>query len=75
MCVALPGKVVSIEGREARVDFNGNMVKAKAGFVEVEIGDYVLVHAGCILQKVSEVEAKEMAEIFREIDEESLVTR
>lgn len=69
MCVALPGKVVSVEGREALVDFSGNTVKAKAGFVEIKPGDYVLVHAGCILQKVSQVEAEEMQAIFDEIEE------
>ena len=51
MCVALPGKVIEIKGRDAVVDFNGNQVTARAGLVDVKVGDYVLVHAGCVIQK------------------------
>ena len=53
MCVALPGKVIEIKDRDAVVDFNGNQVTARAGLVDVKVGDYVLVHAGCVIQKVS----------------------
>ncbi len=67
MCVALPGKVVKLEKDIALVDFNGNLVKARSGFVDVKPGDHVLVHAGCILQKVSESENDEMAEIMKEL--------
>ena len=49
MCVALPGKVIKLEGTRATVDFNGNRVQAEAGLVKAKPGDYVLVHAGCIL--------------------------
>lgn len=69
MCVALPGKVVSVDGEYAQVDFEGNEVKALAGLVKVKPGDRVLVHAGCILQKLSASEAENMDEIFREIGE------
>ncbi|MGI5989644.1 MAG: HypC/HybG/HupF family hydrogenase formation chaperone [Lachnospiraceae bacterium] len=69
MCVALPGKVVSVDGEYAQVDFEGNEVRALAGLVKVKPGDRVLVHAGCILQKLSETEAENMEEIFREIGE------
>ena len=54
MCVALPGRVVSVEGTTAAVDFQGNTVRAEAGLVRVKPGDQVLVHAGCILQVLSE---------------------
>ena len=67
MCVALPGKVVRIEGREALVDFSGSRVMARTGLVDVKPGDRVLVHAGCILQKVSDKEADEIENIFKEI--------
>lgn len=69
MCVALPGKVVSVDGEYAQVDFEGNEVRALAGLVKVKPGDRVLVHAGCILQKLSATEADSMDEIFREIGE------
>ena len=49
MCVAIPGRVTEIEGTTAKVDFNGNMVNVNVGLVEPEVGQYVLVHAGCAI--------------------------
>ena len=69
MCVAMPGKVVSISERTALVDFNGNRVNARTGLVKIEPGDNVLVHAGCILQKVSDREMEEMNKIMEEMDQ------
>ena len=60
MCVALPGKVIEIKERDAVVDFSGNQVTARAGLVDVSVGDYVLVHAGCVIQKVTQQEMEEM---------------
>ncbi len=68
MCVALPGKVVKIEGTKATVDFNGNIVNAEAGLVNVKVGDNVLVHAGCIIQTMDDDLADEMNELFNEIE-------
>lgn len=60
MCVALPGKVIELKDRDAVVDFNGNQVTARAGLVDVKVGDYVLVHAGCVIQKVSKQDMDEL---------------
>jgi len=60
MCVALPGKVIEIKDRDAVVDFNGNQVTARAGLVDVKVGDYVLVHAGCVIQKVSQQDMEDL---------------
>lgn len=60
MCVALPGKVIEIKDREAVVDFNGNQVTARAGLVDVAVGDYVLVHAGCVIQKVTKQDMEDL---------------
>lgn len=60
MCVALPGKVIEIKGRDAVVDFNGNQVTARAGLVDVKVGDYVLVHAGCVIQKVTQQDMEDL---------------
>lgn len=68
MCVALPGVVIEKREKDAIVDFNGNKVVAMSGLVDVAEGDYCLVHAGCILQKLSEKEAKEMTELFNELE-------
>jgi len=60
MCVALPGKVIEIKDRDAVVDFNGNQVTARAGLVDVKVGDYVLVHAGCVIQKVTQQDMEDL---------------
>lgn len=67
MCVALPGKVVEIKEKDAVVDFSGNLVTARMGLVDIKPGDYVLVHAGCILQKVSSQEAESLTELMEDV--------
>jgi hydrogenase expression/formation protein HypC len=70
MCVAAEGTVLSVKGRDAVVDFHGNEVMAKCGLVQVKPGDHVLVHAGCILQVLSQREQNEMTDlsaIFAEV--------
>ncbi len=69
MCVALPGKVIQVNGRKATVDFSGNTLVAEAGLVKVKPGDDVLVHAGCILQVLTESEGKAMRDILKELEE------
>ena len=71
MCVALPGRVMKIDGTSALVDFQGNIVRAEAGLVDVKENDLVLVHAGCILQVMSEEEGRMMQELFAELEEVS----
>ncbi len=69
MCVAIPGTVTEIiDEKYVNVDFSGNIVKAASGLVDVKAGDRVLVHAGCIIQIVTEKEAREIEEIFRELE-------
>lgn len=53
MCVAITGKVLEVGEKTAKVDIGGTAVNARTGLVSVAVGDNVLVHAGCILQKVS----------------------
>jgi hydrogenase expression/formation protein HypC len=64
----MPGKVLAVNENIAAVDFSGNIVEAQADLVSVEPGDYVLVHAGFILQKLSQEEGDTLAELFREIE-------
>ena len=68
MCIALPGKVISVDGGKAVVDFSGNQVNAYTGLVKVNPGDYVLVHAGCVIQTMKQQEAEEILELMGEID-------
>lgn len=70
MCLALPGKIVSIGGEYAEVDINGNLFRAYISMLpEAKLGDYVMVHAGYALQFISEEEAKITLDILKEMDE------
>lgn len=63
MCVALTGRVVELNGKNAVVDFHGNRIVARAGLVAIEVGDDVLVHAGCIIQKILPQDMEELEEL------------
>lgn len=69
MCVAVPGKVISIENGIARVDFNGNFVNAAIGLVRAKPGDYVLVHAGCAIEVMKKEAADELLSLLKELEE------
>lgn len=69
MCIAAPGKVIKIDGDKATVDFNGNIVETNKGIVDINVGDYALVHAGLIIQVIPEDEAENMIDIFNELGE------
>jgi hydrogenase expression/formation protein HypC len=75
MCLAIPGKVVSISGDEpltrmGKIDFSGVTKEASLAYVpEVKIGDYVIVHVGFALSKVDEDEAKKVFEYLKQIEE------
>ncbi|MBQ8625811.1 MAG: HypC/HybG/HupF family hydrogenase formation chaperone [Agathobacter sp.] len=67
MCVALPGKVIQVNEKDAVVDFNGNQVTARTGLVDIKVGDYVLVHAGCVIQKVTMQDAADLTELMHDV--------
>ena len=68
MCLAVPGRVVELSGSEVKVDMLGNRLWARADLVpNLEIGDYVLIHAGFVLQKVDEQAARETYALLEEI--------
>ena len=69
MCVAFPGKVTEIKDGIAKVDFNGNLMDIRIGLVNVSPGQYVLAHAGCAIEAMSEERAMEIMEIFGEIED------
>ncbi|MCB1068792.1 MAG: HypC/HybG/HupF family hydrogenase formation chaperone [Kiritimatiellae bacterium] len=75
MCLAIPGKVMSIEGdepmlRAGQVQFGGITRKVSLAYVpEVKLGDYVLVHVGFALNIVDEEEANRVFELLKEMDE------
>lgn len=69
MCIAIPGKIISIDAPRAKVDFNGNIVDVNVGLIDPVVGDYVLVHAGCAIEVMSRDRALELIELFRELED------
>jgi hydrogenase expression/formation protein HypC len=75
MCLAVPGKIVSIDGtdpifRTGKVNFGGIIKQINLAYVpEAKIDDYVLVHVGFAISIVNEEEAQEVFEYLRQIGE------
>ncbi len=69
MCIAIPGRVVELNEDRAKVDFNGNLVDVNTGLIEPEVGQYVLVHAGCAIEVMEHDKAQELIELFTELEE------
>lgn len=76
MCLAIPGKIVSIEPstnpifRIGKISFDGVLRDINLAAVpEAKVGEYVLVHVGMALSVIDEVEALKTLEYFKEIDE------
>jgi hydrogenase expression/formation protein HypC len=63
MCLAFPGKIISIKNDFAIIDFDGVRKKINTIFVNVRKNDYVIVHAGFAIQKLSKKSALEVFEI------------
>ena len=61
--------IEKIEDSIATVNFSGNIVRAHTGVVNVAVGDYVLVHAGLVIQKLDKEVADNMTELFEAIKE------
>lgn len=68
MCLAVPGKVLVIDQSYAKVDFGGGALReVDITLVDVEVGQYVLVHTGYAIHVMSENEAQETLALWREI--------
>jgi len=67
MCLAIPARILSINGSSADLDMVGNRLSADISMVpEVVPGDFVMIHAGFAIQKYDEAEALSTLEILRE---------
>jgi hydrogenase expression/formation protein HypC len=72
MCLAVPGKLISISGedlnRMGKVNFGGVIKEVSLAYVpEAEIGDFVIVHVGFALSRVDAVEAERVFEYLAEM--------
>ena len=70
MCLSIPSKVISLKGDKAIVSVAGTEYEASLQLVEnVKVNDYVLLHTGFAIQKISEEEAQETLKLLRELGE------
>lgn len=69
MCIAVPGKIVKIDGDYAKVNVLENLTDVNIKLVEAGVGDYVLIHAGCAIEVLKEDAAKEIIDLFQELQE------
>jgi hydrogenase expression/formation protein HypC len=67
MCLAVPMKVVEIEGPVAQVEEGGVRRAARIDLVDAKVGDYVIVHAGIAIERLEPEEAEETLRLFAEM--------
>jgi hydrogenase expression/formation protein HypC len=68
MCLAIPARIVELDGDKAIADAMGNRWKIKTTLLpEAKVGTLVLVHAGFAIGLIDEEEAKETWELLEEI--------
>ncbi|MCD6341193.1 MAG: HypC/HybG/HupF family hydrogenase formation chaperone [Desulfurococcales archaeon] len=75
MCLGIPMRIVRVwnegELRLAEAEAGGVKTEIDVSLLEdVEVGDYVIVHAGIAISKLDESEAKELIKLFNEIASE-----
>jgi hydrogenase expression/formation protein HypC len=70
MCLSIPAKIISIDGNMAEVSTGGAVFKAGLHLIEDAIvGDYILLHAGFAIQKISENDASETLRLLEEMND------
>jgi hydrogenase expression/formation protein HypC len=69
MCLSIPAKILSIEGKTARASVGGTVINVGLHMIDdIKEGDYVLVHTGFALQKISDDEAQETLKLIKEME-------
>lgn len=70
MCVAVPAEVIEIkEGNIGLVDYGDLRQEVRLDLVDVKVGEFVLVHVGFAIQRLSREDGLETREIFRQVYE------
>jgi hydrogenase expression/formation protein HypC len=70
MCLAFPGKIIEIIDQQATADFDGVQKNINIGLVpDIEIGDYVIVHAGFAIQQLTKEDAWQVLQEYEKAKE------
>jgi hydrogenase expression/formation protein HypC len=68
MCLAVPARIKCLIGdRLAEAEYQGNQLTVDIGLVDARPGDYVLIHAGCAIEKIDAVTAAELSGLLRDL--------
>ena len=68
MCLAIPARVVKVQGELAQVDFGEGIIReVNVALVKAKADEYVLVHAGYAIQVLDQEEAEETLNLWNEI--------
>ncbi len=69
MCLSIPGKVISIDGDKAIIDYSGEKREASLALKkDISVGDFVIVSAKMVMEKVPEDEALKTLEMWDKTD-------
>jgi hydrogenase expression/formation protein HypC len=69
MCLAVPRRILRVDGERVEIDWDGEPLWATTGgIVDLAVGDYVLVHAGQILDRISSEEASQILELYARLE-------
>jgi hydrogenase expression/formation protein HypC len=68
MCLAIPAKVLEVQGSLATVDFgDGTLREVNVSLVDASVGEYVIVHAGFAIEVLDRAEAEQTLALWREL--------
>ena len=72
MCLAIPAKVLEVNGDVAKVDFGQGVAReVNVMLVEAQVGEYVVVHAGYAIETLDQEAAEESLKLWRELLEQN----
>ena len=72
MCLAIPAKVLEVNGDVAKVDFGQGVAReVNVMLVDARVGEYVLVHAGYAIETLDQEAAEESLKVWRELLEQN----
>lgn len=68
MCIAIPMRVIEVNGNYAICEYENVRRSARTDLLpDVKVGDYVIIHAGFIIQKIDINDAVETIRLYKEI--------
>ena len=67
MCLAIPGKIIAINGDTGDVDFGGVTKQTNISMVDAKVGDWVVIHAGVAIEVMDEEDAQETIRLWNDV--------